>query len=167
MSLALETIEELAKPQFVNSDVMQATGRSAATLQSWVNRGVLLPASGQNPGVGQRRLYSAIDVVKLAVLGELTDFGLLPAAARKVVEFVGRKLSENGELPGILRMYRRKPTGAWDFQVKGRSLELIAAEPTSLVLPVGMIVAMTLRALRMILGEGEIVSECEVVSGTR
>jgi len=177
--MMLETVEELGKPQFVNSDVMQATGRSAATIQTWVNRGILVPTSGQNPGYGQRRQYSAIDVCKIAVLGELTDFGFPPGEARRVAEYVGRKLSEGSDMSGntMLWIYRRRVPGViisagfprefdgdspYGYQVVQGTFPMSTAEPTSLIVPIGMIITMTLRALRLILGDGEILSECEV-----
>ncbi|MCL4852557.1 MAG: MerR family transcriptional regulator, partial [Bryobacteraceae bacterium] len=166
MSLVLETVEEMKTPQFVNSDVMQVTGRTAATLQTWINHGILIPTSGQNPGSGKRRLYSAIDVCKVAVLGELTDFGFPPSEARKLAEFVGDELTDNAQqlLTGRIMLWIYREGKEFRYDLRDSTFEMSPAEPTSLFIPVGMIVTLTLRGLRMILGGGVALHECEVVT---
>ena len=158
--------DALIKAQFVNSDLILATGRDAAAIQTWVNRGVLVPSSGQNPGYGQRRLYSAIEVCKIAILGELIDFGFPPAEGKKVAEYVGRKLSDGKLIDGnaTLWIYRPKmrmivaggPTiggesSPYQYQFVHGTFPMSPAEPTSLFLPVGMIINVTLIALGNVL----------------
>jgi DNA-binding transcriptional MerR regulator len=82
----------LQKAQFVNSDVMRAAGLNAATVQTWVNRGLIQPASEQNPGHGQRRLYSTKNVIWFAVVGRLTEWGLTVSLAVDIAEAFTRML---------------------------------------------------------------------------
>jgi len=169
---------EINKPQFVNSDIAGVTGLSLPTIQTWVNRGILIPTAGQNPGTGQRRLYSAVDACKLAILGELTGLGFPPGEAKKVAEWVGQRLNERGEEGATFMLWiqrKRIPytvisappppvtgEGPYSYTIVHGKLDLGFEEQTCIVLPVGMIVTMTLRALGMILGDGEILNECIV-----
>lgn len=68
--------QEMIKAQFTQAEVLEATGMEVATLQTWVNRRVVTPASGLNPGQGAKRLYSAYDAVWLALLNDLTTRGV-------------------------------------------------------------------------------------------
>ena len=169
--MPIKTIEDLKKPQFVNSDVMVATGRAAATIQTWVNRGIFIPASGQNPGYGQRRQYSAIDVCKIAVLGQLTDFGFPPSDAKKVLEYVekflgdcyGDESADEKSRAVILWIYKQPKSGSYEIQPVYREFVYTLAEPISLLLPLGMILTLTLRELERVLGDGTELTECTII----
>ncbi|GIK98487.1 MAG: hypothetical protein BroJett029_26960 [Alphaproteobacteria bacterium] len=77
------SVEFLSRPQFTQTEVLKVTRLTAATLQTWVNRG-LLDLSEQNPGTGKRRQYSALDVVRLAIIKRLTRFGFSVSVARTI-----------------------------------------------------------------------------------
>jgi len=56
-----------------NADVLAATGVSAATIQTWANRGILALSEAQrNPGPGQKRLYSRLDIARIVVIQTFT-----------------------------------------------------------------------------------------------
>ncbi|MCC6393510.1 MAG: MerR family transcriptional regulator [Bryobacterales bacterium] len=73
-------------PQFVNSDVMRATGLTMATIQTWVNRGLITPASEKNPGHGQRRFYSLKNIIWLTVMARVTEWGLPVSLAAEIAD---------------------------------------------------------------------------------
>jgi DNA-binding transcriptional MerR regulator len=67
---------------FENADAVAATGLSATTLQTWATRGILaLSKEQQNPGVGAKRLYSALDIARIAATKAFIDRGLTNNAA--------------------------------------------------------------------------------------
>ncbi len=88
---------DLQSPRFAQPDVLRVTGLRAPVLQTWVNRGHIR-LSEQNPGTGRRRLYSPIDVVKLAIMRRLYDFGIDITYSQELAEDVARKLQEKGEI---------------------------------------------------------------------
>src|SRR5579871_6542260 len=63
---------DLDTPRFNNSELMWVTGLSLATVQTWVNRG-LIRIQEQNPGHGRRRLYSARNLFSLAIAARLAE----------------------------------------------------------------------------------------------
>ena len=65
---------DFSKAQFSNSQLAKATGLSSDTLQTWANRRLIGPM-GQT-GFGQRRLYSAQDVIHVRLLQKLMALGL-------------------------------------------------------------------------------------------
>ena len=68
-----------------NTDVTAATGLSAATIQTWANRGVLmLTKQQQNPGPGQKRLYSLFDIARIAATQSLISYGLNASMAGRI-----------------------------------------------------------------------------------
>ncbi len=73
-------------PQFVNSDVMRATGLNMPTIQTWVNRGLITPASEKNPGHGQRRFYSLKNIIWLTVMARVTEWGLPVSLAAEIAD---------------------------------------------------------------------------------
>lgn len=77
-------LEVAAYPQ---QTVLAVTGMSAATLQNWVNRGIIKLAA-QNPGRHARRLYSQLDMMRLMTLFELTRVGISVARAAEFAEEV-------------------------------------------------------------------------------
>lgn len=76
----------LNAPQFVNSDVMRATGLNMPTIQTWVNRGLITPASEKNPGHGQRRFYSLKNIIWLTVMGRVTEWGIPVSLAAEIAD---------------------------------------------------------------------------------
>lgn len=74
------------EPQFVNADVMRATGLNMPTIQTWVNRGLITPASEKNPGHGQRRFYSLKNIIWFAVMGRTTEWGLPVSLAAEIAD---------------------------------------------------------------------------------
>lgn len=70
MELATLTFE-----RFTQADVLRVTRLRERVLQTWVNRGVIA-VGRQNPGTGRRRLYSPLDIVKLALMRRVADLGL-------------------------------------------------------------------------------------------
>jgi len=77
---------DLAQNAFGNADLIAATGVSAAKLQTWANRGVLpIPENCRNPGAGKKRLYSGLDIARIAAMQALTRLGVSASAAAKVI----------------------------------------------------------------------------------
>jgi len=68
-----------------NADVTAATGISAATIQTWANRGILmLTKQQQNPGPGQKRLYSILDIARIAATQSLISYGMNASVAGRL-----------------------------------------------------------------------------------
>lgn len=101
--------DEFTKPQYVNADVLRATGISLGTFQTWLNRGLIKPSSEPNPGTGQKRMYSAADVLRAAIMGKLTDFGITTSTAAEMCRSVAPE-TPTGE--AFLRMVSIKPVEA-------------------------------------------------------
>src|ERR1035437_8452315 len=82
---AAETcVMDFSKPQFQNSHLAQVTGLSSDTLQTWANRGLLTSSTPGRVGSGQRRLYSAADVIHVCLLQKLMAFGLPVSVASEM-----------------------------------------------------------------------------------
>lgn len=77
------------QPRFSNADVVEATGLTAATVQTWVNRGLFVPISGQNPGYGAQREYSTGNVVWLRLMGAMRDAGFGTSFSASAVHAMG------------------------------------------------------------------------------
>jgi DNA-binding transcriptional MerR regulator len=70
---------------FGNADIAAATGLSATTIQTWANRGILaLSGMQRNPGIGQKRLYSGLDIARIAAMKALIDRGVSASAAGQI-----------------------------------------------------------------------------------
>lgn len=70
---------------FGNADISAATGLSATTIQTWANRGILaLSGTQRNPGLGQKRLYSGLDIARIAAMKAFMDRGLSASAAGQI-----------------------------------------------------------------------------------
>lgn len=114
---------DLKEPQFTNSEVLEATGLDAATLQTWANRRIVVPASehpGRSYGHGGRRLYSGEDVIWLALVKHITDFGLPIGTAVGVCDFgtVRDELRANdGRLPFIALVQVQRAVGPVNVKV--------------------------------------------------
>ncbi len=151
---------DITKPQFVNGDVLSVLGLSLGTFQTWVNRGIVVAASGSAPGQGQRRLYSAIDICKVAVLAELNEFGFAPTDAKVISEHVGRTLLEGKRIIGnpwecgigpdyTYMIYREDDKQRIRSDPEGEFNEFNKAFGITLFVPVGDIVIATLSHLAM------------------
>jgi DNA-binding transcriptional MerR regulator len=76
---------DLAQNVFGNADLIAATGVSAAILQTWANRGILpLPENRRNPGTGKKRLYSGLDIFRVAAIQALTRLGVSASVAATI-----------------------------------------------------------------------------------
>jgi DNA-binding transcriptional MerR regulator len=100
---------ELNAPQFVNSDVMRATGLNMPTIQTWVNRGLITPASEKNPGHGQRRFYSLKNIIWLTVMGRVTEWGLPVSLAAEIADGFDRMFQ--AEILDTAQWLRNERTG--------------------------------------------------------
>lgn len=84
----------LQTPQFTQPEVLKVTRLKPAVLQTWVNRNAIELAE-QNPGTGRRRLYSALDVVKLALMRRVADLQMDLSVAREIANEAERMLTAN------------------------------------------------------------------------
>ena len=66
---------DLTEQKYTQGDVLAITRLRKDVLQTWINRKVVALGE-QHPGSGRRRLYSAIDIVKLALMRRIADFGI-------------------------------------------------------------------------------------------
>jgi hypothetical protein len=94
---------ELLQPQFEQPVVIEVGAIAADTLQTWVNRSIVR-LSAQNPGSGRRRLYSAADVVKLAIMGRLSRFGIPGGTSAQAAELIVGELVRRGEIEWQLHL---------------------------------------------------------------
>jgi hypothetical protein len=79
--------------KFTQGDVLAVTRLRKDLLQTWINRNVIALGE-QNPGSGRRRLYSALDIVKLALMRRIADLGLDLAIGRELAAEAERLLLE-------------------------------------------------------------------------
>lgn len=78
---------DVQRSQFVNADVLHSVpGLTPATIQTWANRGLFGPSADRNPGTGQRRLYTALEICGFALMHELTNLGFPPKEASEMVQ---------------------------------------------------------------------------------
>ena len=91
--------EEICAAQFAQRDVLAVSKLDAATLQTWINRRLL---DLGNPGTGKRRLYSALDIVRLAIMQRLTGFGVGVTRARDIAMDVTNALQDGGKVSDSL-----------------------------------------------------------------
>lgn len=90
-------MKDLLTSYYTTPDVLKITGLKAETLQTWMNRRVIKLAT-QNPGRGKPRLYSSIDVMKLAILRRTDDLDIALTVALEVVEGAANMLLEEGAI---------------------------------------------------------------------
>ncbi|MCB1833845.1 MAG: MerR family transcriptional regulator [Geminicoccaceae bacterium] len=101
---------DLTFPEFDQKQVLEWTGLNAATLQNWANRGII-QLKPSRPGKRQRRLYSAMDVIKLLCIFELSRLGVMPAFASDFADkAITRRLVEK-----IEEREREQKTGKTEF----------------------------------------------------
>ncbi len=70
---------DINEPIFTQAEVLKVTRISAKTLQNWIDpsRGIF-KVGGHGIGKGNRRLYSAVDVMGLVLMGHLVALGVAP-----------------------------------------------------------------------------------------
>ena len=61
-------------------------------------RGVIGSSSERNPGIGRHRAYSVSDVVKLAIMGRLSQFGIPGNRSAEVARLVADQLVRDGAI---------------------------------------------------------------------
>lgn len=82
---------DLTEHRYTQGDVLAITRLRKDLLQTWINRKVVALGE-QHPGSGRRRLYSAIDIVKLALMRRIADFGLNLSIGRDLASEAERLL---------------------------------------------------------------------------
>ncbi len=87
--------EEICAAHFAQRDVLTVSDLDAPTLQTWINRRLL---DLGNPGTGKQRLYSALDIVRLAIMQRLTGFGVGVTRARDIAVEVTDELQDGREV---------------------------------------------------------------------
>jgi DNA-binding transcriptional MerR regulator len=98
---------DLQEQKFTQGDVLAVTRLRKPLLQTWINRNVIA-LGRQNPGSGRRRLYSALDIVKLALMRRIADLGLDLAIGRDLATEAERLLLEGREIEWELHLTIRK-----------------------------------------------------------
>lgn len=97
----------LQQQKFTQGDVLAITRLRKDLLQTWINRNVIALGE-QNPGSGRRRLYSAIDIVKLALMRRIADLGLDLAIGRDLAQEAERLLLEGREIEWFYHLSIKK-----------------------------------------------------------
>jgi hypothetical protein len=102
---------DLTEQKYTQGDVLAVTRLRKDLLQTWINRKVVALGE-QHPGSGRRRLYSAIDIVKLALMRRIADFGLDLSIGRDLASEAERRLlSDRGVEWGLhLSIKKREAT---------------------------------------------------------
>jgi DNA-binding transcriptional MerR regulator len=98
---------DLRQHKFTQTDVLAITQLRKELLQTWINRRVI-ELSEQHPGSGRRRLYSALDIVKLALMRRIADLGLDLAIGRELAQEAERRLLSNRGVEWGLHLTIRK-----------------------------------------------------------
>lgn len=86
---------DILEPQFTQPEVLAVTSCRAKNIHVWIERGIY-SLQGPPPGTGRRRKYSALDCVRLALMCELTAFGI-PALTAKGIAFNVASPLEDGK----------------------------------------------------------------------
>ncbi|OJH18281.1 hypothetical protein BLX88_13990, partial [Bacillus obstructivus] len=97
----------LTQQHFTQGDVLEITRLKKELLQTWMNRGVIALGE-QNPGSGRRRLYSALDIVKLGLLRRVADLGLELGLGRELADEAERLLLNGSGLEWEYHLSIRK-----------------------------------------------------------
>jgi len=87
----------LITPRYTQPVVLAVTGLKPAQLQTWVNREVV-QLFEQNPGSGRRRLYSALDIIKLAIMRRLANLQIDLSVSRTIIEDTEKIIGQHGEV---------------------------------------------------------------------
>jgi hypothetical protein len=88
---------------YTHEHLVAATGRSPATIQSWLSRNFFVPSFETGKGRGARRLYSGRAILEIGLASNLADFGVpfpqAHAIARTVLTY-GASFAPQPEWPG-------------------------------------------------------------------
>lgn len=106
-------MEDLHTPRFTQPEVLRVTKVKPVLLQTWLARGALV-LTQQHPGSGRRRLYSPLDVVRVAVMRRLADFRIDLSVSKSIADACVDELDKQGSI-------------AWEEVVEHRMHE--ATEP--------------------------------------
>lgn len=87
--------DQLSVPKYRQWEVMAVTRLKPTVLQTWVNRGAI-ELSEHNPGSGRARLYSAVDVVKLAIMRRTSDLCIDLSKGKQIAEAATEELTDSG-----------------------------------------------------------------------
>ncbi len=102
------------EPRYTRAELMEMVeGVDPLVLSSWSNRGQIT-FDGGNPGRGQRRLYSAADVLQVAIVTQLTGFCVGVDAAVKAAG-ICLDWTENHKQPSWWE-YFKIPSPAYRFE---------------------------------------------------
>lgn len=113
---------DLFEQQFTQPAVLAITRLRKELLQTWINRAVV-KLGEQNPGSGRRRLYSAVDIVKLGLMRRIADLGIDLNIGRDLAEEAERMLLAERKVPWELHLSIRKQ----DATRKDVDIEIIAS----------------------------------------
>lgn len=97
-----------SESRYTPFEALSVTGLKPETLQTWVNRGNI-KLGDQHPGRGKRRLYSAIDVVKLAIMRRTDQLGIALAIGIDIAEGAEERLRRDGLFEWDLSISFRSP----------------------------------------------------------
>jgi hypothetical protein len=100
-------LPHLLDHRFTQLDVLAITKLRKELLQTWINREVI-KLGEQNPGSGRRRLYSAIDIVKLGLMRRVADLGLDLSIGRDLAYEAERMLMADRKVPWELHLSIKK-----------------------------------------------------------
>lgn len=117
---------DLTTPRHEQPTVLTITRLKPEVLQTWVNRSAI-KLQQQNPGSGRRRLYSDIDVVKLAIMRRLADFRIDLSVSREIAEAVEAELKTKGKWSWDEYLFIRRD----DATAKDVKIEVIRASGMS------------------------------------
>jgi len=76
---------DIYEPQFTRSEVVSVTGVDTEALKSWLKNGFVSVAPHQQGGSGKRRLFSVMDMIKIAVVSELTLLRVPSSTANEII----------------------------------------------------------------------------------
>jgi len=88
---------DLHCPRFTQADVLAVTKLKPEVLQTWINRRAV-KLTVQNPGSGKPRRYTAIDIVKLAVMRRVADLRMELSLAREFAAIAEQRLNEGRKI---------------------------------------------------------------------
>lgn len=81
--------------QFVHGEAVEVSGVPSKTLNNWIQRGLIDIGEMHRTG---RRLFSAMDLIELKVLGQLTMItGMTPANAVPLAQYARKRALEISE----------------------------------------------------------------------
>lgn len=83
----------LSTPKYGQPAVLRVTGLDPVVLQTWMNRDVL-GLGKSKPGYGRRRLYSALDVVQLAVMRRMADLHIALRDSVEIAKLTRERLAK-------------------------------------------------------------------------